>query len=298
MLDFQNDVEGIQKAFEPYYRTTILSQETDPNKLHDLKSDLDAVQVYSQEQIDDLVARNLGGASREQLDPILDACVAVYKESLDKDGQVRFKGKAKAFCRAYGFLFAILPFTNAEWEKLSIFLNFLIPKLPAPKEEDLSKGILESIDMDSYRVEKKAAVRIQLADEDGTIEPMPMSGGGGKPEPEIDRLSNILKVFNELFGNIEWEDDDRVRRMITEEIPAKVAEDKAYQNAMQNSDKENAKFEHGKALERVMTAVLNDDTQLFSKFQDDADFRRWLTQTMFAMTYKKNAPEAEVVTAQ
>jgi hypothetical protein len=87
-------------------------------------------------------------------------------------------------------------------------------------------------------------------------------GVGGKPEPEIDRLSNILKVFNEQFGNIEWEDGDRVRRMITEEIPAKVAADKAYQNAMRNSDKDNAKIEHAKALERVMTAVLNDDTQV------------------------------------
>jgi type I restriction enzyme, R subunit len=126
---------------------------------------------------------------------------------------------------------------------------------------------------------------------------MPMSGAGGKPEPEIDRLSNILKVFNEQFGNIEWVDGDRVRRMIAEEIPAKVAADKAYQNAMRNSDKENAKVEHGKALERVMTAVLNDDTQLFSKFQDDADFRRWLTQTVFAMTYKKSTAEAEGVAA-
>ena len=80
VLDFQNDVEAIQKAFEPYYRTTILSQETDPNKLHDLKSDLDAAQVYSEQQIDDLVGRYLGGADRDQLDPILDACVAVYNE--------------------------------------------------------------------------------------------------------------------------------------------------------------------------------------------------------------------------
>ncbi len=104
------------------------------------------------------------GADRDKLDPILDACVAVYNEQLDEDGQVDFKGKAKAFVRTYGFLSSILPYTNADWEKLSIFLNFLIPKLPAPKEEDLSKGILETIDMDSYRVEKKAAMKIQLAD--------------------------------------------------------------------------------------------------------------------------------------
>ena len=86
-----------------------------------------------------------------------------------------FKGKAKAFLRAYGFLSSILPYTNAAWEKLSIFLNFLVPKLPAPVEEDLSKGILETIDMDSYRVEKKAVVKIQLPDADAEIEPVPTS---------------------------------------------------------------------------------------------------------------------------
>ncbi|MDC4222964.1 MAG: hypothetical protein MPW15_01620 [Candidatus Manganitrophus sp.] len=115
-------------------------------------------------------------------------CVADYRERLDEDGQVDFKGKAKAFLRTYGFLASILPYTNAEWEKLSIFLNFLVPKLPAPKEEDLSKGILEAIDMDSYRVEKQAAVKIQLPDEDAEIDPMPTDGGGRKPEPELDRL--------------------------------------------------------------------------------------------------------------
>jgi hypothetical protein len=103
-------------------------------------------------------------ADRDQLDPILDACVAAYLEQLDEDAQVDFKGKAKAFLRTYSFLSTILPYTNAEWEKLSIFLNFLVPKLPAPKEEDLSKGILEAIDMDSYRVEKQATMRIALSD--------------------------------------------------------------------------------------------------------------------------------------
>ena len=65
-----------------------------------------------------------------------------------------------------------------------------MPKLPAPVEEDLSKGILESIDMDSYRVEKKTAIHVQLADEDAEIKPVPTNGGGHRPEPELDRLSN------------------------------------------------------------------------------------------------------------
>ena len=106
-----------------------------------------------------------------------------------------------------------------------------MPKLPAPVEEDLSKGILEAIDMDSYRVEKQAAMKIQLPDADAEIEPVPTTGGGHKPEPELDRLSNILKTFNDQFGNIPWTDADRVHKLITEDIPNRVAADTAYQNA-------------------------------------------------------------------
>lgn len=285
VLDFMNDSGTIQEAFADYYRTTILSEETDPNKLHDLKAALDGYQLYAQTQIDQLVALYLGGADRDKLDPILDACVAVYKDQLNEDGQVDFKGKAKAFLRAYGFLSAILPYTNKDWETLSIFLNFLVPKLPAPKEEDLSKGILDAIDMDSYRVEKKAAMKIQLPDENAAIEPVPMTGGGSKAEPELDRLSNILRTFNDLFGNIPWTDADRVHKLITEDIPSRVAADTAYQNAKQNSDKQNARIEHDKALARVMAAVLKDDTELFKQFMDNDSFKRWLTDTVFRITY-------------
>jgi type I restriction enzyme R subunit len=105
VLDFINDVDTIRDAFADYYQTTILAEETDPNKLHDLKAALDAYQVYSDTQIDELVSLYLDGADRDRLDPILDACVADYREQLDEDGQVAFKGKgkAKAFLRAYGF---------------------------------------------------------------------------------------------------------------------------------------------------------------------------------------------------
>ena len=128
VLDFMNDSEIIERSFAPYYRTTILAEETDPNKLHDLKSGLDACQVYDNDQIDEFVALYLGSADRDQLDPILDGCVAVYNENLDEDGQVDFKGKAKAFTRTYDFFASVLPYSNAEWEKLSIFLNFPDPQ--------------------------------------------------------------------------------------------------------------------------------------------------------------------------
>ncbi len=286
VLDFMNDADTIREAFADYYRTTILSEETDPNKLHDLQADLDAAGVYTAEQVDDLVARYLAGADRDQLDPILDACVAVYRSSLDEDGQVDFKAKAKAFTRTYAFLAQVLPYSNAAWEKRSIFLNFLIPKLPAPIEEDLSKGILDSIDMDSYRAEKLATIRITLADADGQIGPVPDTGDARRPEPELDRLSNILHSFNDQFGNITWTDGDRIRRLITEDIPARVAADTAYQNAQKNSDRDNARIEHDKALARVMNAVLKDDTELFKQFADNPSFRDWMSKMVFWLTYE------------
>jgi type I restriction enzyme R subunit len=143
--------------------------------------------------------------------------------------------------------------------------------------------------MDSYRVEVHTAISIALADQDAEIEPVPTTGGGHKPEPELDRLSNILRAFNDQFGNIDWKDADKIRWVISEEIPAKVAADRAYQNAMKHSDKQNARIEHDKALQRVLFELLSDHTELFKQFSDNAAFKKWLTDTIFTPTY---TPEA------
>jgi len=287
VLDFLNDIETIRDSFARFYRATILADETDPNRLHDLQSDLDRAQVYSESQIDKFVASYLGGAERDQLDPILDEAVAIYRADLDEEEQVDFKGKAKSFVRTYGFLSSVLTYPKRDWEKRSIFLNFLVLKLPAPQEEDLAKGILDAIDMDSYRVEKQAMQQILLPDEDAEIDPVPTAGSGHRAEPDIDQLSNIIRVFNDHFGDISWIDSDRVRELITKTIPARVAEDGAYKNACQNSDKQNARIEHDNALLRVMTAVMKDDTELFKQFMDNESFKRWLTDVVFEMTYEE-----------
>ena len=282
VLDFQNNSEAITFAFQDYYRTTLLGDETEPNKLHDLKGALDDAQVYSPGQVRQVVDLFLGGADRDQLDPILDACVAVYVDRLDEDGQVDFKGKAKVFCRTYAFLSSVIPYSNAEWEKLSIFLDLLTPKLPAPKEEDLAKGILDAIDMDSYRVEKKAAMKIALAGDDAEIEPVPTEAGGRKSEPELDRLSNILKTFNEQFGTL-FTDTDRVAKRIREDIAPKVAADTAYQNAKENTP-HTARMAHDQALAKVMQHLLTDDTQVYKQFVENESFKRFVGDMVYAIT--------------
>lgn len=278
VLDFMNDAEAIRASFEPYYRTTILSEESDPNKLHDLKAALDGHQVYSPAQVDQLVERYLAGESRDTLDPILDACVVTYL-ALDEGGQVDFKGKAKAFVRSYEFLGSILSYNHSGWEKLSIFLTLLVPKLPAPKDEDLSKGILEAIDMDSYRAEKKAVIAIQLADQDVEIGPVPLEGGGHKPEPELDRLSKIISGFNDQFGTL-FTDGDRIVKRIREEIAPKVATDAAFLNARKNTPAA-ARMEHDKALARIMLTLLKDDTEVYKQFVQNEAFKRFVADAVY-----------------
>jgi type I restriction enzyme R subunit len=288
VLDFQNNSETITLAFQDYYRATLLAEETDPNKLHDLKAALDGAQVYSPDQVQQFAALFLAGAERDQLDPILDACVAAYTGTLDEDQQVDFKGKAKVFCRTYDFLASVMPGTNPEWEKLSILLNLLVSKLPAPKEEDLAKGILEAIDMDSYRVEKKALMKIALADADAEIAPVPTDGGGRKPEPELDRLSNILKTFNDNFGTL-FDDTDRVAKRIRDDIAPKVAADKAFQNARENTP-HTARMAHDQALGKVMQILLKDDTQVYKQFVENESFRRFVGDMVYQLTSQGPSP--------
>lgn len=289
VLDFANKTSTIEDAFQKFYRTTILSGETDPNKLYDLITLMESYQVYDDSDIETLVDLFLGGAERDRLDPILDACAAVYKQ-LELDDQIKFKSAAKSFVRTYGFLGAILPYGNVDWEKLSIFLNLLIPKLPSPRDDDFSEGILQTIDLSSYRNEAQEAIAIKLEDADAEIAPVPAGKVGHIVEPEMDLLSKIIMDFNDMFGNINWNDTDNVQRQILA-IPEMVSRDKKYQNAMKNSDEQEARTESERALQQVIFSIMADNMELFKQFQDNPSFKKWLSDLVFNLTYNPEGKE-------
>ena len=101
----------------------------------------------------------------------------------------------------------------------------------------------------------------------------------------MDLLSIILNDFNDMFGNINWNDADNVRRQILE-IPDMVAKDERYQNAMKNSDEQNARMESERALQQVIFAIMADNMELFKQFQDNPSFKKWLSDLVFNMTYE------------
>lgn len=292
VLDFANKAETIEKAFSRFYRTTILSGETDPNKLYDLISLMEDYQVYDHSDVEKVVDLFLSGGERDRLDPLLDSCVVLY-DQLETEDQIQFKSAAKAFVRTYGFLGAILPYGNAAWEKLSIFLNLLIPKLPSPQNDDLSEGILAAVDLDSYRNEAREAVAIRLEDEDAEIAPVPTGKVGHIVEPEMDPLSHIISEFNDMFGNIQWNDADNVQRQLLQ-IPAMVSRDEKYRNAMKNSDEQEARTESERALQQAIFSIMADNMELFKQFQDNPSFKKWLTDMVFNLTYNKEGKSYEV----
>ena len=134
---------------------------------------------------------------------------------------------------------------------------------------------------------------IVLEDSDAEIGPVPVSKGIGSPEPEMDLLSRILTEFNDLFGNIEWNDADNVRRQIME-IPAMVSKDEKYRNAMKNSDKQNARMESERALQSVILSIMADNMELFKQFNDNISFKKWLSDLVFNLTYNPEGKPFEL----
>ena len=104
---------------------------------------------------------------------------------------------------------------------------------------------------------------------------------------EAERPSNIVEQFNDRFGDIPWEDKDKILQAVSEEIPAKVAADEAYRNAVAYSDRQNSQIEHSHALQRAVLTYLTTNMELFRLFHDNPAFRDWLTDVNFATTYEQ-----------
>lgn len=284
VLDFVNSSDDIQKAFDPFYQTTILSEGADFDRLNDLQDALDAFQVYSAEQVQTFMSLFIHGAERDKLDPFLDVSAVFYRDNLDEDEQIEFKANAKSFVRLYQFLAQILPFVDADMESLKTFLKLLLTKLPAPDDPDYLKGILESVDLDSYRVEHEATVHIML--EGGQeIDPIPTEIGGGRYVPELDLLSHIIEDFNGRFGNTTWGNDEKVTRDIFQDLAQEVAESEEYQQAKAHSGRQNARIAFEKMLVTAVQKYIYTRTDFYRDFTNQPEVKSFLVNELFRYDY-------------
>lgn len=284
ILDFANEPDDIKSAFEQYYKSTILLGETDPNRLYELQMKLEQAGVYSTEEVEKLVELYFTNADRWRLDVVLDTCAARYEELSDKH-KIRFKSSAKVFCKIYGYLSSILPEGNIQWEKMALFLRYLIPKLPNVEEENLSEGILEAVELGSYRNEIQQTMSLVMEGDSGIVSPTSTATAEGKRKPEMAGLDDIVKEFNDRFGNIRWSDTDSVRKAI-ESLPNRVSNNVNFQNAVKsNAGREKARNESDEALMNEIMSMIDDNFELFREYTDNVEFKEWLSGNVFQQAY-------------
>jgi type I restriction enzyme R subunit len=280
VLDFANTAEEIENAFKPYYESTILGEATDPNKLFDLQDALDSYQVYTKEQVIEFSDKILANVPIDQLHAMLDSSTAIFRNDLEDEQQADFRAKVKTYVRLYIFLSQIVPFENPYLERLYIFLNHLQNKLGGDTPIDLAQGILDNIDMDSYRLQLEATTNIVM-EQGEDLKPIPTDMRGGTNQPEIDRLSNILQTFNDRYGT-QFEDVDKVRQM-AESVANDVAKNQELITSIRYSDDQNARITSDKVVGEELLKHITTNFDLYKLYSDNKEFKEDFSAMMFGM---------------
>ena len=188
VLDFVNEPDAIQAAFQQYYQTTMLAEETDPNRLYDLQRQLEDFNVYSEDTINRFCCVFYDDRQPdERLQGILDEVVERWSDR-DEEEREEFRSALQSYIRLYGYISQLITFKDADWEKLYVFARGLNKKLPKREAPDVS-DVLSSVDLDSFRLQKiHSDLQLKLESEDSEV-PGIGSGEGIIADPEEDLLS-------------------------------------------------------------------------------------------------------------
>lgn len=285
ILDFFNTVDDIKSAFDPFYTVTRLSEATDINVLHELKSTLDDVGVYEASEVDDFATRYFAGEDAQRLSAIIDLAAARFNEDLElkNPDKIDFKVKAKQFVKIYGQMAAIMPFEVLEWEKLFWFLKFLTPKLKVvdPNQDTLDE-LLDAVDLSSYGLERvKLNHDIGLDASQTELDPQnPNPRGYRDGDPETDPLDEIVRSFNERWfqGWSATPEEQRVKFVnIAKSLRAHPDFEDKFAN---NQDPQNRALAFERILKDVMLKRRKDELELYKLFAGDSAFKAAWTQSL------------------
>lgn len=226
VLDFANEREDILAAFQPYYEVTLLEEPSDPNRLYDLKREIEKAQVVWQSEVDNFCREYFEKAnvSKQEINRLMNAyidpAVDRYKALEDEEQKEDFKNSATSFVNAYGYLTQIMPFADNELEKWYAYCRFLLLKLPRKNLNDRFK-LKDEVSLEYYRLQKISEGRIVLeANQEYKIKPS-KEAGLPKAADEYTPLSEIIHVLNERFGT----DFTEAERFNVEQIQYEMAND-------------------------------------------------------------------------
>lgn len=288
ILDFYNKVEDIKEAFDPYYTATALSEPTDVNILHELRTTLLSVGVFDQEEIDSFADLYFTGKPAEQWVPIIDMAAHRFNEEIEwpEEGQADFKIKCKQFVKVYSKVAAIMDFEMKEWEKLFWYLRFLIPGLHVDVPgRDTLKDLLENVDLNTYGLRRTALNQtVELDDSETVVDPnkAAMAGAGGD-EIEYDLLEVIVQAFNDAhFKGWEATPDDQKTKLIS--IVTAIAQDSDYKNlVVGNPDPDAVENTLNGIIDRIIRIKRTGDMSLYKQYQQNEEFKSQMRHVLTRM---------------
>lgn len=279
VLDFANDREIILEAFQQYFEETYLTEPEDPNRLYLLKSEMDAVQVYHQSEVDSFsrVFYQPTHTVKDQgrLNAFLDPAVDRF-DALDTKGQDDFKNLTTSFVRAYALLSQIMPFQDIDLEKLYSFSRFLLTKLPQT-DAGSQFQLGDEIALDYYRLQKVAEgdLILQVRGDYG-LDPT-TDAGLRRAEEEKARLSDIIRILNDRFGT-DFTDADR---LYFDQMAEFFMQDENLARRAKSNPLENFKYAVDDVFFDKLIERMDANQDIFDKVMENVEFRNefktWLT---------------------
>jgi type I restriction enzyme, R subunit len=264
VLDFVNDPDDIQESFQPYYQGTVLTEETDPNHLYTVQQEIEKHHLYHDEIVENFVTTFYDEMiPDEKLQGILDTVVESWRE-LDRDDQEDFRGNVQSFIRLYGYIVQIVDFKDLELEKLYIFLRHLVKKLPRRPGDDI-RDVTSFVDLEYFRIEKKHETKIELAEEDGELDPMGADTIGLPPEEVKELLSDIIRVINDSYGT-NLTEEDKVR---LEELQRLIQENEEFRKVYEGDNTETGRRHvFDRVFEDVKLGLVERDLDFYNKISN------------------------------
>ena len=286
MLDFANEAEEIQKAFQPYYERTLLKKATDPNLLYDLHNRLDGFHLFTEAEVNQFAEIYFDPkGTQDKLQAALAPVIDRYKEAKpgDKD---EFRSCLNDYIRLYAFLSQVIPFVDTDLEKLYVFARLLWRVLPIDRQP-LPVEVQREIDLDSLRVAKTGSTKIKL--DRGTREIDPMEANGKKLEtpPDIEPLSQIIQELNERFGTNFTEQD----KVFIQQLEERIANDRALGESILVNPPEDARLTFDHVVNDRLQEMIDTNFKFYKQVTDDPEFAQFFLGFLFKRYYERKGKE-------
>ncbi|EOD4831509.1 type I restriction endonuclease subunit R [Campylobacter upsaliensis] len=286
VLDFVNTHEEIGKSFSTFYGQTYLKEPTNIDNIYTLKSELFDYGIYTQDELNSFIEEIRKEQDENKIHSKLDNMIKEYNAKND-DEKTEFYTKAKVYLREYAFLAQILPFNDIELEKLSILLKMLIAKIVPPRTEDLAKGILNNVDLNSIRIILESKKDISLSS-NGELSPAG-ADDSSKKEVELERLLNIVREFNTKFGSVDFGTNEKIAKELMD-LKDDIAKEQTFRDSL--GDEQNARRLFADIFKIQYLQFFKRNKDFFTQLDNKEDFKERVSNAIYEMIdegYQYNA---------